>query len=327
MNARDEQRVTTNDAYLEPARSRPNLTIIGNTLVDQVEFNGRRACGVRARTISGWQSISGREVFLCAGTIHSPAILLRSGIGPADELRQTDIAPVLNLPGVGQNLAEHPLISLGVDLRPEAHAASAHVRQSMCVVRYSSTLAGSGRNDMKIASTQPTGVDEGAPVRGAIGVSALQTFSRGRIWLTSADPAVDPAVDFRLLTDERDMVRMRDGVRRLFDLVRHPAIANIATRIRIDNDGRGPDDIRDDSDLDEWLLATCSDYVHSVGTCRMGSVDDSRAVVDPRGRVIGVEGLRVVDASIMPEAPRANTHLTTVMIAERIAESVRGESR
>jgi choline dehydrogenase len=194
----------------------------------------------------------------------------------------------------------------------------------MCLVRYSSDLAGAGRNDMKIASTQPAGADVGASVRGGIGVSALQTFSRGRIWLTSPGRFVEPSVDFRLLSDERDLVRMRDGVRRMFDLARHPAIAAIAAHVHIDEAGRGPDDIRDESQLDEWLHAFCGDYVHSVGTCRMGPVGDPQSVVDPHGRVVGVEGLRVVDASIMPETPRANTHLTTVMIAEHIAARMKG---
>ena len=126
-------------------------------------------------------------------------------------------------------------------------------------------------------------------------------------------------MDFRLLTDERDLVRMRDGVRRLFELARHPAMATVTARVQIDDAGRSLDDVGDERQIDEWLQARCTDYVHAVGTCRMGPVDDPQSVVDPDGRVIGLEGLRVVDASIMPEVPRANTHLTTVMIAEHIA--------
>jgi choline dehydrogenase len=197
----------------------------------------------------------------------------------------------------------------------------------MCIVRYSSELAGAGRNDMQIVSAQPVGGDEDAFVRGGIGVSAVQSFSRGRVWITTPDPQTDPAVDFRLLTDERDLVRMRDGVRRLFDLARHEAIATITARVQIDEAGRGLDDIRDERQIDEWLQARCGDYVHAVGTCRMGPLDDPQSVVDVEGRVIGVEGLRVVDASIMPEVPRANTHLTTVMIAEHIAARMKGETR
>jgi choline dehydrogenase len=180
---------------------------------------------------------------------------------------------------------------------------------------------------MQIVPAQPGGVDEDAYLHGGIAVSAVQSFSRGRVFLTTPNPETDPAVDFRLLTDERDLVRMRDGVRRLFELVRHPAIATITARVQIDEAGRSLDDIHNERQIDEWLQAGCSDYVHAVGTCRMGPLDDPQSVVDPDGRVIGVEGLCVVDASIIPEVPRANTHLTTVMIAEHIAARMKRETR
>jgi 5-(hydroxymethyl)furfural/furfural oxidase len=142
-------------------------------------------------------------------------------------------------------------------------------------------------------------------------------------FLTAADPQRDAAVDLRLLTDERDLVRMRDGVRRLCDLARHQAIGAIALDVQIDEAGHSLTDIQDERQVDEWLQTRCTDYAHAVGTCRMGPVEDRRSVVDSDGRVIGVEGLRVVDASIMPEVPRANIHMTTVMIAEHIAARVR----
>lgn len=323
MNLRDERRVSTNDAYLEPARGRPNLAIVGDALVDHVAVDGRRAHGVRVRIGEGWRVIEGREVVLCAGAIHSPAILLRSGIGPAEELRRVGVVPLVDAPGVGQNLGEQPIVILALQLRPDAAAASPHARQNGCLVRYGSGLAGAGRNDMQILSVQPVGVDADACARGWLIVAAVQSFSRGRVWITTPDPRTDPAVDFRLLTDERDLVRMRDGVRRVFELARHPAMAAIAARMQIDAAGRGPDDLRDERQLDAWLQASCSDYLHSVGTCRMGPVDDPESVVDSACRVIGVDGLRVVDASIMPEVPRANTHLTTVMIAEHVAARLR----
>lgn len=327
MNMRNEQRVSTNDAYLEPARGRPNLTIVGDALVDRVELDGRHAVGVRVVTGEGWQVIDGQEVILCAGAIHSPAILLRSGIGPADDLRRAGVAPLVDAPGVGQNLGEHAYSGITLQLRPDARVASLHGRLAHCIVRYSSGLAGAGRNDMQIACLHPAGVDEGAYQRSSMFVAAVQSFSRGRVWITTPDPQTNPAVDFRLLTDERDLVRMRDGIRRSFELVRHPAIAAITARVDIDETGRSPDDLRDERQINEWLQARCRDYVHAVGTCRMGPVDNSQSVVDPDGRVIGVEGLHVVDASIMPEVPRANTHLTTVMIAEHIAARMKRAPR
>jgi choline dehydrogenase len=198
----------------------------------------------------------------------------------------------------------------------------------MCVVRYSSGLAGAGSNDMQIFAGQPgPGLDEAARGRGMIGVAAVQTFSRGRVFILTSDPQRDPVVELGLLTDERDLVRMRDGVRRVFDLARQPAIATIAARVDVDASGRGMDDLRHEQQLDEWLQTGCQDYLHAAGTCRMGPVDDPQAVVDVEGRVIGVEGLRVVDASIMPDVPRANTHLTTVMIAEHLAARMKRAPR
>jgi 5-(hydroxymethyl)furfural/furfural oxidase len=154
----------------------------------------------------------------------------------------------------------------------------------------------------------------------------MQTFSKGRVRLTTADPTIDPEVDFHLLSDERDLVRLRDGARRLFELAQHRAIASLAEQIRVGNTGRAMSEFSDDDQLDAWLLAETVDYVHAAGTCRMGAMDDPLTVVDPDGRVRGVDGLRVVDASIMPEVPRANTHLTIVMLAEHLAERINGTS-
>jgi choline dehydrogenase len=322
MNMRDGRRVSTNDAYLEPARERTNLTILGDSLVDRVDFVGSRVTGVRVRTRTGWTSVRGRVVVLCAGAIHSPAILMRSGIGQADALRAIGITPLYDAPGVGQNLAEHASTTVEVHLRPEAWASSVNVRPIMCLVRYSSRLAGAGRNDMQIYSINPPGIDDAARGQGGIRASVMQTFSKGSVRLTTSDPTVDPEVDFRLLSDRRDLVRLRDGARRLFELARHPAIASIAERVRVGKAGQAIADFRDDARIDAWLRAECIDYVHAAGTCCMGAMEDPQAVVDPEGRVRGVEGLWVVDASIMPDVPRANTHLTAVMLAEHLAQRI-----
>jgi choline dehydrogenase len=322
MNMWNGRRVSTNDAYLEPARERPNLTIMGDALVDRVEFLGARATGVRVRTASGWTVVHGRTVVLCAGAIHSPAILMRSGIGPAEALRALGITPLVDAPGVGQNLGEHASITLQMHLRPEAWASAVDVRPIMCLVRYSSQLAGAGRNDMQLYSINPVDVDEAARGRGALRASVVQTFSKGRVRITTPDPTIDPEVDFRLLSDGRDLVRLRDGARRLFALAQHSAIAAMTEHVWVGKTGQGIADFRDDAQIDAWLLAECLDYVHAGGTCRMGPLEEPHAVVDLEGRVRGVEGLRVVDASIMPEVPRANTHLTAVMLAEHLAEGM-----
>src|SRR5262245_52278893 len=128
MNRRAGRRVSTNDGYLESARCRANLTILGDALVDRVVFEGRRATGVRVRTASGEATYEGREVCLCAGAFHSPAILLRSGVGPATALRPLGITVVQDLPGVGQNLRDHPRVLVRLTLTPAGQATSPHDR-------------------------------------------------------------------------------------------------------------------------------------------------------------------------------------------------------
>jgi choline dehydrogenase len=323
MNRRAGRRVSTNDGYLEPARERPNLQIRGDALVDRVLFNGNRARGVRVRLDGAWTEVEGREIVLCAGAVHSPAILLRSGVGPAAHLRDLGI-PLLREAPVGENLVDHPAAGLRLALRPEARSQLVDSRHSNLIVRYSSGLAGAGRNDMVFIGFNFTGRTEESRTSTAVWVSAFQTFSRGRLGLASLDPEIDPVIELGMLSDVRDLVRMRDGVRRLEDLIAHPAVAGIAERITIDDDGHTPADIEDQGQLDAWLLAICGDTQHPVGTCRMGAPSDPRSVVDPDCRMLGLEGLRVVDASIMPEVPRANTHLTCVMIGEHVAARMLG---
>jgi choline dehydrogenase len=318
MNRRGGRRVSTNDGYLEPARERSNLHIRGDALVDRVLFTGHRAREVRVRLNGEWTEVEGQEIVLCAGAVHSPAILLRSGVGPAAHLRDLGI-PLLREAPVGKNLVDHPAAGLRLALRPEARVPALDSRHSNLIVRYSSDLAGAGRNDMVFIGFNLNGHTDESRASTAVWVSAFQTFSRGSLRLASLDPEIDPVIELGMLSDERDLVRMRDGVRRLEDLVAHSAVASIAERITIDDDGHTPADIEDQGQLDAWLLATCGDTQHPVGTCRMGGPGDQRSVVDPACRVLGLEGLRVVDASIMPEVPRANTHLTCVMIGEHVA--------
>lgn len=324
MNRRAEARVSTNDAYLEPARTRPNLTILGNALVDRITFEGQKAVGVRVRTTAGWTLQHAHEIVLCAGAIHSPAILWRSGIGSAQELRALGIAVVVDSPGVGRNLGEHPTLFLILDLRAEAQATSIHERVGNACLRYSSGQSGTGANDVVLFPVNLLyGFGTLGLSHGGLGASVMQSFSSGRLRLTTTDPEIDPEIDFRMLSDERDLVRLRDGMRRLFDFTRHPTMRAITETVHVGMSGLGPDDFGKDDQLDQWIMAECSEFWHACGTCRMGAANDPRSVVDPDCRVIGVEGLRIVDASVMPEIPRANTHLTTVMIAEHIAARVK----
>jgi 5-(hydroxymethyl)furfural/furfural oxidase len=302
LTIRDGIRVSTNDAYLEPARARPNLTIRGNVVVDRILFdNARHATGVR--TADG-EELTAPTVVLSAGTIHSPAVLLRSGV--------TDRP-------VGENLIEHPLLPLLLPLN--GGAAGDRVRTVSAMLRYTSSLADAGPVDMQVLPLATFGA--GPPLTGiaGIGVSATRVFSRGRVSLADSSPTAQPRVEFSMLSDLRDRERMRDGFHRAVALASHPAVAGLAEAVLA---GETPlAELEDPASLDAWMDATVTNYVHSVGTCRMGDPADPAAVVDPWCRLIGYEGTYVVDASVMPDMPRANVHLTTVAIAERVAGHLR----
>ncbi|MDR3534913.1 MAG: GMC family oxidoreductase N-terminal domain-containing protein [Acetobacteraceae bacterium] len=325
INSRNLVRVSTNDGYLEPARERPNLTIVGSALVGGLSFEGNRphANGVQV-TIAG-QAVSVRatqEVIVAAGAIHSPAILQRSGIGPAALLHSFGVPLVADLP-VGENLLDHPIMALFLTLRDDRRVTTMMHRHTNCCLRYSSGLAGAGENDMIMIAGNLVSLGGGDLSRGRIAVSVYQAFSQGTVRIVSTDPTVDPAVEERMLTDASDLVRMRDGVRRLRAIGLQDAVQAIAERVEYGMTGRSIEEELSDADLDAWLFDECSDAQHASGTCRMGAVDDPRSVVGPDCRVRGVSGLRVVDASVMPEVVRANTNFSTIMLAEKIADEIR----
>jgi len=325
INSRAGARVSTNDGYLEPARGRANLQIVGHALVSALQFEGNRphASGVHVE-VDGQRFTprATREVLLCAGAIHSPAVLQRSGIGPAALLKSLGMPVVADLP-VGENLLDHPAMPLYLHLRDEARVGTMMHRHTNCCLRYSSGLGGAGENDMIVIAGNLVSLGGGDPSKGRLVVSVYQAFSQGNVRITVADPRIDPQVDERMLSDERDLVRMRDGVRRLRDLARHESVRAVTTRVDYGMTGRSIEEELGPAELDDWLFAECSDAQHASGTCRMGAPGDKTTVVDAECRVIGVSGLRVIDASIMPEVVRANTHLTTVMIAEKMADRLR----
>lgn len=329
INLRDGVRVTTNDGYLEPARGRANLTIRGGALVDRVLFDGATARGVRVRFGDGWEEIAGREIVLCAGAIHSPSILMRSGIGPAAALRALGIAIQFDQPAVGQHLMDHPILRASIDLRPGHQAAGADARHTNCCLTYSSGLGGGGERDMIMIAYNHRGLSpDGAPLpQGAIGVALYDAFSRGALRLVSADPDAQPEVDENMLDDPRDRLRLRDGVRRLARLCVLPQVADLAERITFGDSAIPIAEAAalDDGALDALMLREAGDIQHAAGTCRMTAHEDPRGVVDPDLRVRGVQGLRVADASIMPTDCRANLHFTCVMIGENLARRMRAE--
>jgi 5-(hydroxymethyl)furfural/furfural oxidase len=337
ISARNGTRVTTNDGYLEPARGRANLRVFGEAPVDRVILERDRATGVRARIGGEWTEVRSRGIVICAGAIHSPAILLRSGVGPE--------GPVARLP-VGEGLQDHPLALFWLFLRPELRPDLDN-RQTNCCLRYSSEIGGAGENDMMIVAVNQTlplphdvttalaaaggsgtwggasgGHEAGGP--GLLCVWVNQQVSSGRLRLASPDPEVHPLIEEDLLREENDLVRMRDGVRRALELLASPSFGSILEHAAIDLTGRGVEALSDDGAIDRWLFDSVGDTGHICGTCRMGAPDDPRSVVDPQGRVLGIEGLWVADASVFPEVPRANTNLPTIAAAERLSDLIRG---
>ena len=329
INSRQGLRISTNDGYLEPARGRANLTIIGNAIVDTLSFEGNRAHANGVRVTIGGEKRNvraRREVLLCAGAIHSPAILQRSGIGPRAVLSRLGIDVLADRP-VGEHLLDHPILGLMLDLKPSASVSTLQHRHTNCCVRYSSNLADAGVNDMIMIAGNLRPEEDGGTARARMAVSAFQAFSEGTVRITTRDAAIDPEVNERMLSSESDLLRMRDGVRRIRDICLHPDVQAIATRVEYGSTGRSIADELDGAALDDWMFSECSDAQHASGTCRMGAADDPRSVVDPDCRVIGCTGLRVIDASVMPTVVRANTHFTTVMIAEKMADLLHAAGR
>ena len=188
------------------------------------------------------------------------------------------------------------------------------------MLRYTSGLADAGPNDMQMVWFAAVGPGDDALAGGRLMGAVMRVFSHGQVRLRSDDPLVDPIVEFNMLSDNRDRIRLRECVRRMIDVVRHPAVAAISDGVVALT--TPIDDLNSDDAVDAWLAATVNDYVHAVGTCRMGTRGDAAAVVDTDCRVIGYERLRVCDASVMPDLPKANTHLTTVAIAQRLISKI-----
>jgi choline dehydrogenase len=316
--SKDLQRVSTNDAYLEPARERPGLDVRGDVVVDRVLFDGSRAIGVVAIVNGQPEEFRADEVVVSGGAIHSPAILQRSGVGPAADLRALGIDVVADLP-VGVGLQEHPSIPLGVILHEPIDYGTLPQRGQLCL-RFT-TGVGDEFNDAMIAVTGMLGI--GVPVGGVVGWVNRVT-SRGTVALTSTDPTVDPQVDFNMLSTQDDMQRMRRVVDELCAFAAQPELQKISASIVLGLTSATPEDVpASDSEFAEFALASVSDTVHASSTCRMGDPNDPDVVVDPQGRVLGIDGLRVADTSILPWTTRANTNLTAILVGEKIAASMR----
>ncbi|MFI0742976.1 GMC family oxidoreductase [Streptomyces sp. NPDC021100] len=320
-------RVSTAGAYLDPARGRPNLTVLAGCLVDRVLFEGTRATGVALSRADGARPVGpaevrGARVTLCAGAYGTPAILHRSGVGPAPVLRELGVGIVADLPGVGAGLVDHSQVAIGVIPRPGG-LCDPRDPCAQVVLRY--TAPGSDTaDDMQVYALNHVELDVYAPqVAGRVpdGRAFMMTSNlmaprgRGTVTAVSRDPAVPPRIAVDYARDPEDLRRQREGVRLCWELLRQPAFTALAKEI-IDMDA---ETIRSRTALDDFVRRAARTAHHPMGTARMGSGDEPGAVVDERCRVHGVEGLRVADASVIPVPLRVNTNLAAIAVGERVA--------
>ena len=309
-------RMSTALTYLDDCRHRLNLTIRPNILARSVRFEGKRATGVEVDSNGETFVVEGEEIILSAGAIASPQLLLLSGVGPADQLRELSIDSVHDLPGVGHNMKNHPSVSIVFRAQPSNHLPSDAPRNQVGL-RFTAN-GSSARNDIQVQPTTSYPESRNAPdIR--IGCRLEFPYSEGRLTLNSADVSVQPDLDFRFLTDPRDTARLRDAVRRSVQIFEHPDFADLLAERLSPTD----DDLADDDTLDAWLRQNAGIAGHTAVTCKMGPESDPLAVVDQYCNIHGLEGLRVVDSSVMPEIVRANTNATIIMIAERAAEFIK----
>ena len=310
--------------YLNLARHRLNLTIRPNATVQRIIFEGNRAVGVDVESGGERFTAEGEQIILSSGAIGSPQILMLSGVGPVEHLRSLGIPVVHDSPGVGQNLRDHPLIYVTWRTKKD-HVLDGLAARMQMALRF--TSEGSDlRNDMQVLmqSFASERIDRGGDrmeplgIR-MIGILDLETSS-GELRLTSTDPNEQPFLDYRYFQDENgfDIRRLRDVVRTCVKLGEHPSFKDIIEERTEPTDA----ELATDDALDVYIKREVSTAQHISCTCKMGPDSDPMAVVDQFGRVKGVEGLRIADASIMPNCVRANTNVTTMMIGERIADFI-----
>ena len=313
-NVRDGLRMSAALTHLTVARGRPNLTIRADTTVDRVELHGTTTRGIR--TADG-EIVEADTVVVTAGSYASPAILMRSGIGPAAGLRGLGIGVAADLPGVGENLIDHPLVAVDLPTTP----GYAGPRFQVMLTLRSPLADPGGPPDLHLFAAGPFD-DAASPAGGVFGIVAglMAVRSRGSVRLRSADPADPPRIDIAHLRHPDDMARMIEATRQARRLSRTPPLAGFVTGAEL---APGPAISNDDTaGLARSIRQRAGSYHHPVGTCAMGPDPGDGAVVDVRGAVHGVGGLWVADASVMPAIPAANTYLSTIVVAERIAQGL-----
>ncbi|MDB5999832.1 MAG: hypothetical protein JWP52_1531 [Rhizobacter sp.] len=373
-------RASSPHAYLTPqVRRRANLRIVTDTEATRLDMEGTRVRGVLARRAGAGAGagtslrFAAREVVLCAGAIHSPALLLRSGIGPAQEIAALGVQVVADRPGVGRNLQNHVCINIGLTLPASQRQAGALRNYGVACMRVSSKALAGEAADLLLAFIGRTSMRPIGARLGVLGIFLYGPRSRGSVTLSGTGQTLHPQVRFNLLEDPSDAARLAQGLGLALQLLGDPASAGAwqeafmlpaaAPLHRLNRPGlmgklqglagvaafgasawsrraavaalvgrdaflqpAGKEPISPQR-LHSLVRQSATPMFHVAGTCAMGRADDRAAVVDPQCRVHGVQGLRVVDASIMPRVPRANTNIPAIMVAERAADLIVAQSR
>ena len=311
---------------------RPNLSISPDTLVRSLNFENSRAIGITVEKDGNIETISGNEIILSAGAISTPQLLLLSGIGDKADLDNLGIQTVKNLPGVGKNLRDHPLISV-VWEKADVHEIDSSLTGLQVALRYTASNSDL-RNDMYIhpVSTSNPRASYGDNNRWIFAyedfnnhlgmtVSLYLAKSQGSLTLRSKDPKIQPHLNYNLLEDEEDLRRVREAVELCISIGEGSSYRGITSeRIKPPESA-----LSSKESLDRWLKETVRTSHHVSGTCKMGPESEAMAVVNQRGKVHGIEGLRIADASIMPDCIRANTNVATMMIGEKISDLVKDQ--
>ena len=364
----EEQRVSAAMGYLNAdVRKRENRTILTETQITELIFEGQSCVGVKAMVQGREQEFRGKEIILSCGAIHSPAHLLRAGIGPSGDLYDLGIPVRHAAYGVGKRLMDHPSIALAAFVKRGARIDNTKSRRHMHLgVRYSSNIGDAPSGDMFVVCTTKTSWHAVGEQIGSFLLFVNKTYlETGQVKLASTSWRDEPEVEFNLLSDRRDLERLADGIRRIVPLFDDPALKAVTTdpfpasysdKVRqvgeINTKNRiltsimarlldGPAVLRsfliknlimegftldgvcnDEGEAEAFIRKAAVGVWHASCTCRMGAADDPMAVTNNAGRVHGVDGLRVVDASIFPVVPSANTNIPTIMTAEKIADAI-----
>ncbi|MER8826490.1 GMC family oxidoreductase N-terminal domain-containing protein [Mesorhizobium sp. M0938] len=366
LSNENDRRVSTAIGYLDAeVRARKNLHIFANAFVEGLVSEGTRFTGVRV-TIDGHTRIyNANETIVSAGALHSPAILLRAGIGPAAQLKRLGIDVVADRPGVGENLTDHPHLAVGAHFKKSARLKPGQRRHIFLGVRYSSNHAGCHPGDMLLMPVNRAGWHPLGKAMGALNVCVNKSYSRGTVTLKSAVQTDEPIVDLNMASDGRDLMRLVDGFRRICRIMEAPEVrqhvntwflagysdearalsvrkpwnwVKTATaaylfdyapffretllRRKFGTTDRIHTMLNNEELIADWVKQSVWSGWHVSGTCKMGADGDPLAVLDAECRVRSVQGLRVVDASIMPTIVAANTNITTIAIAEKAADLI-----